>query len=144
MKYNDNGEIKELNLKTLDTLPEGSIIEYEGTTVPSGWEEVQDYSTEEINTGKKWINGKPIYRAVVEFGNLPNNTEKRIDIDINNIEYIILMDGLVLNDAIASPFRQYISYIYVDKGQKKLGIGTSQDHSNLLADIILEYTKTTD
>ena len=47
-----------------DALPVGSIIDYSGTTVPEGYEEVPDpsvYSTEEKVIGT-WIDGKPIYR----------------------------------------------------------------------------------
>ena len=40
---------------------------------------LQTYSTTEINTGMKWIDGKPIYRKVVDFGSLPNNTYKDKD-----------------------------------------------------------------
>ena len=51
-----------------DSLPTGSVIEYEGDTIPEGYEEVgseNDYSTEETFTGKYWINGKKIYRKVI-------------------------------------------------------------------------------
>lgn len=41
MKYNDNGTIKELTFKVGDTLPVGTVVEYNGDTVPEGWEEVQ-------------------------------------------------------------------------------------------------------
>jgi hypothetical protein len=38
--------------------------------------ETQQYSLNEVNTGKTWIDGRPIYRKVVDFGPLPNNTTK--------------------------------------------------------------------
>ena len=50
---------------TGDTLPIGSVVEYDGATIPNGWEEIQDYSTNEIDTGKKWIDGKTIYKKVI-------------------------------------------------------------------------------
>lgn len=40
MKYNDNGTIKEISVKASDTLPIGSVVEFDGDTIPSGWEEV--------------------------------------------------------------------------------------------------------
>ena len=68
MKYNDNGTIKDIVIKAGDTLPVGTIVEYDGETIPSGWEEVEDtrddYSTEEQIVGK-WLNGKSIYRRTV-------------------------------------------------------------------------------
>ena len=43
MKYRDpeTGEFKELYAKTADTLPVGTVVDYEGTEVPAGWEEVE-------------------------------------------------------------------------------------------------------
>ena len=45
MKYNDNGEYKDIYIKTFDTLPVGTEVDYDGQTVPSGWSEVTDYDT---------------------------------------------------------------------------------------------------
>lgn len=49
-----------------DSMPIGSVIEYNGTDIPDGWEILPDeegdiYSEEEHKIGR-WINGKPIYR----------------------------------------------------------------------------------
>jgi len=59
------GTLDTVYVKALDSMPVGTQIEYTGDTIPTGWEEVNDYSTTEIDTGKKWINGKPIYRMVI-------------------------------------------------------------------------------
>ena len=40
------------------------------------------YSTNEVKTGGKWIDGKPIYRKVVDFGALPNASEKTVTLII--------------------------------------------------------------
>lgn len=40
MKYNDNGTVKEIKVKSFDTLPVGTEVDYEGSVVPSGWTEV--------------------------------------------------------------------------------------------------------
>lgn len=53
MKYNDNGTYKDIYLKTFDTLPVGSEVDYDGQTVPSGWEEVTDMSGS--NANGSWI-----------------------------------------------------------------------------------------
>lgn len=45
MKYNDNGEYKDIYVKTFDTLPVGTEVDYDGETVPSGWIEVSEYET---------------------------------------------------------------------------------------------------
>lgn len=41
MKYNDNGEYKDIYVKAFDTLPIGTEVDYDGSVVPSGWEEVE-------------------------------------------------------------------------------------------------------
>lgn len=42
MKYNDNGEYKDIYVKAFDTLPVGTEVDYDGSVVPSGWTEVQN------------------------------------------------------------------------------------------------------
>lgn len=44
MKYRDpeTGQLKELSLKAADTLPIGTIVDYDGQDVPEGWEEVEE------------------------------------------------------------------------------------------------------
>lgn len=46
MKYNDNGEWKDIIVKATDTLPIGTEVDYNGTDVPDGWEEVEDTPTQ--------------------------------------------------------------------------------------------------
>ena len=43
MKYRDpqTGEFKDITVKVADTLPVGTIVEYDGTTVPNGWEQIE-------------------------------------------------------------------------------------------------------
>lgn len=42
MKYNDNGTVKEIKVKVFDTLPIGTEVDYDGSTVPSGWTDTTD------------------------------------------------------------------------------------------------------
>ena len=39
MKYKDpvTGQLKEISLKTADTLPIGTVVAYSGSNEPSGW-----------------------------------------------------------------------------------------------------------
>lgn len=72
MKYNDNGTIKDIYVKSFDTLPVGTEVDYDGERVPKGYVQVADpntYSTEEVKIGK-WIDGKPLYRKIIQ-GNIP-------------------------------------------------------------------------
>lgn len=45
MKYKDpvTGQLKEISLKAADTLPIGTIVDYDGEDVPEGWEQVPEY-----------------------------------------------------------------------------------------------------
>lgn len=55
-----------------DALPIGSVIEYNGTDIPDGWEVLPEglnidnskYETQEHRIGT-WIDGKPLYRRVI-------------------------------------------------------------------------------
>ena len=45
IKYKDDeGNFKEIKIKTKDSLPIGTIVDYDGDTVPDGYEEVEDSS----------------------------------------------------------------------------------------------------
>lgn len=72
-----------------------------GETVLS-WEDSTsglDYSTTEQNTGVKWIDGKDIYRKVIELGALPNNTTKTVAHGITNISRFIRIVGVANSTA---------------------------------------------
>lgn len=57
-----------------DALPIGSVIEYNGTDIPDGWEVLPEepnidnskYETQEHRIGT-WIDGKPLYRKTISF-----------------------------------------------------------------------------
>ena len=40
MNYNDDGTVKQITVKAGDTLPVGTEVDFDGTTIPAGWEEV--------------------------------------------------------------------------------------------------------
>lgn len=48
-----------------DTLPINAIVDYDGSTVPEGYELVEDYSTTEVKTNKVWTDNKPVYRKCI-------------------------------------------------------------------------------
>jgi hypothetical protein len=107
------------------------------------------YSTTEHATGKKWIDGKPIYRKVIAFGALPNSTAKSINHNISNIDFIVKVVGVTTNGSYyfeipraGIPNTNSVD-LYTTK--TKITIETSIDYSAYTATyIILEYTKTTD
>lgn len=65
--------------------------------VPSG--EV-DYSTSEQDTGRKWIDGKPIYqKTVVKSDNITSGVDNAVLHGIDNIDEVIDYDGIMIESS---------------------------------------------
>lgn len=118
-------------------------------------ENLQTYSTSEVNTGKVWINGKPIYRKVVEFGSFPNNTSKTVATGIKNLARIISLEYTWYDSADGAYFTNAridnatvmckIQFKVNDNSLNVEGLGGTYWSSRTSQGIvILEYTKTTD
>lgn len=132
----------------------GTIVGYDGDTIPEGYEEVENpnvYSTEEKVIGE-WL-GKPIYRKVVDVGYLPNAGAKFVNHEISNIDSFVTIRGIATNGtnffplpySYSSPSSnagQYSITLYSNKLQ--IAIETGSDRTSYSAKVILEYTKTTD
>lgn len=56
-----------------------------------------DYSTTEVDTGAKWIDGRTIYKKTVDTGTLPNATEKSVAHGISNLRRVIKLEGYAYN-----------------------------------------------
>ena len=127
-------------------------IEYNGALYNIQDAEAQKnlvYSQNEIDTGKIWIDGKKIYRKVVNCGYLLKSDTKVIKHNIENINTIIKMNGIGYNN---SGDYLPIPYVYdVEKGQGEITlyvtktnivIRTYGDRTDIQTLITLEYTKT--
>ena len=118
------------------------------------------YSTNETVIGT-WIDGKPIYRKVVDLGILPNTITVRIPHNIDNLDRIISMKGMAKssNQNLLLRFRYSVgkngfnrdgtvklntvpSNIYEEQGN--IVVYTLSDRSEMTGYVILEYIKTTD
>lgn len=109
------------------------------------------YSTSEVKTNKKWINGKPIYRKVVNVNSMfPNgitaNSTNIMSYPIPNFETLtkakLLRIGSNPVEVMGLCYIQYITLqgdIQIKVGNCTLSIGTGQN-----LQLVLEYTKTTD
>lgn len=137
------------------SIPENKILNSNSTSQTDTYscekinEMTEDvYSTEETRIGT-WINGKPLYRKVVEFGTLPNATQEGVEIG----------SGLQIKKIYGYCYRSSdntifpIPYVSVSNiayciqttvSNNVLYIKTSDNWSELTGTIILEYTKTTD
>lgn len=127
-------------------------IEYNGALYNVQDTEAQKslvYSQNEIDTGKIWIDGKKIYRKVIDCGVLPNNSIKKIPSNIVNIEEVINLivtasseqDNLVLS----LPFYNINGDIVTAyKQNNDIVLSSNLDVSYYEKSFaILEYTKTT-
>lgn len=111
------------------------------------------YSTSEVDTGKTWIDGKKIYRKVVNLGSLPKNTIKTTAHGITNADRFVDIRAI----AYVSNSNTHLPIPYVHSGSNmadSLGIyvnatnvaisSPNYDFSLYSGYAILEYTKTTD
>ena len=136
-----------------ETLPVGSEIDFIGSSedIPQGWEEVTNpnkYSTTEVKTNNVWIDGKPIYRKVFNFGALPNNTSKTLNHNISNLGFITLQYGV--SKSSQGERIQFAPYYYFGSvsmfvNDTEISVSVTNDKSRFTETyIIIEYTKTTD
>jgi len=104
-----------------------------------------DYSTTEQKTGLKWIDGKDIYRKVIDFGALPNATYKNVQHGISNLGEVLKQFGFVningttLPIPAANPDPLYSITLQTTSSVVTVITGTNRSAYN--ATIILEYTK---
>ena len=114
-----------------------------------------NYYIEETVIGT-WIDGKPIYRKVIECGNLPNNTSKTVSCNIGaNIVDQMIKQSFIWYDTVDKAWRNdsrwdstsiHIEYHYKSSNDVIWinSLGTDWSGRTTKACVILEYTKTTD
>lgn len=164
MKYKDptTGQFKDISVKVADSLPIGTEVDYDGETVPTGWEQVDnpnDYSTTETRIGT-WIDGKPLYRKVLTFENkiiTSNNNSSECVHNVSNLDFGIVREAYydfngenvwcTASNVITTGTTSYnvgykvgSSSIYL-KSIPDLSFDASNTRKWLF---IIEYTKTTD
>lgn len=109
-----------------------------------------DYSTEEVNTHKKWVDGKDIYRKVIYISALPSSTGPATAYSpgiTGTINFIKSLTGTTSNGIIMNGNRPENASaeigLFFDMSSANIMISVGQDRSNLSAYVTLEYTKTT-
>ena len=153
MKYNDNGTVKDIKVKAFDTLPVGTEVDYDGSVVPDGWMEVDDpntYSTDEKRIGT-WIDGKPLYRIVLQFPNGTQSTDlvnyTLSNYGITNVDTIFIVHPSYYSLGNARfPFQYNDGNAFecnVNPTTLAVKLGYNQIANSPFL-ITLEYTKTTD
>lgn len=101
-----------------------------------------DFSTSEVDTGYKWINGKTIYRKTVNCGTMPNSSTTAINHGITGLTAVVEYRGIGFN----IPGMQFIDFqqgnginTYIDA--TKINIATTIARSQFTAYMTLWYTK---
>ena len=128
-------------------------IDFQNETTPisdtnlNSIQEISVYSTNELEIGK-WIDGKPLYRKVISFGALPNNTTKSMAHNISNLKRVVKLEGfagssqnlggITLPHATSTPVALFADNTNVN-------VKTNNDATAYTeAYIYIYYTKTTD
>lgn len=108
-----------------------------------------EYTTSEQVIGR-WINSKPIYRKVVEFGTLPNTSTKNVAHNISNVDRWVNVSAIAENVAkgclpipyVSSPITNGVALALTSTN---ITITTYSDRTYFdSCYVILEYTKTAD
>lgn len=156
MKYKNNGQWEEITIKALDSMPVGSIVDYDGqiSDIPAGWTQVNDYSTTEMNTGKTWIDGSKIYRKVLSDAVRVSSGNTKINHNISNLEYIVSFTGSydfggteqipIFGMSCTSSANWDVSVTGISSTQINITAGSSINNARMIYRFVIEYTKTTD
>lgn len=110
------------------------------------------YSTEEQDTGLKWIDGKLIYQKTISCGGLKNNQQISVPHNVSNIDHVIdykmiawnNSTGVSINDAYYDVL--YPTYsVRCSANKTSCEIRTGADMTQYSASYMtIQYTKTTD
>lgn len=145
------------------TLPDNKIVNTYSTSQTDTYScnyinDCNTYSTSEIKTDKTWIDGKPIYRKVIEYTStgidaLNQQINIQVNHDILNLEECISCIGHLTSNAgdLILPLMEGTSNVKnaafvstVDSSSITLSIINNTFGENRNWYFILEYTKTTD
>lgn len=152
-EYEGTTPLNAENLNQIQTNAENAVntVQSNLNTTDQNIEDLTTYSTTEKVVGT-WIDGKPIYRKVIDFGILPNSTNKEVQHNISNLQNFVKIDGIAIRND--NNFWQAIPLTYrsadtsyntaLTVTQSKVVITCDADRSMFNGYVILEYTKTTD
>lgn len=144
---NENAEIPNINKITDDDMNEIKTVvnnnDDDMITINTNLTNATTYSTTEKIVGT-WIDGKPIYRKMYEFSNIPTGETKYTALDIDNLYRIVNWSGSVeTNGTARSCFVSgIIPYVHYQLGNIYVANTGRETISSI--SVIIEYTKTPD
>lgn len=138
-KDSTTGQMKPIGVKVEDTLPVGTEVDYDGSTIPEGWEEVDDpneYSTSEKVIGTHL--GKPLYRKTITYTGALAVGNNQILSDSTIKYFVNAYGGSNYGNIVPS---NKISFYY---GGGVLYISADDTYGSRTWYINIEYVRTTD
>lgn len=144
-----------MSIANKDQLQEIASFIGESITVPqvvSHYDKANVYSTTEQKVGI-WIDGKPIYKKTIDCGTMPNTSQKRVPINISNLDRVVWHDATIRGSAnkyfgILPWLKEdtsIVDSIYIDETAGMIVLGTKSDRTAFdQTYVTLYYTKTTD
>ena len=143
-------KIADLNVTTAklasNSVTTAKIADDSVTSDKIDWTTIK-YSTSEEQPIGVWIDGKIIYRKVVDFGALPDTTSKWVNPNISNLGTIVHLEAIANNGSgtyLVIPYTHDTSMslqmsLAFTSGNIQISTGTNR--SNYSAVCIIEYTK---
>jgi hypothetical protein len=111
------------------------------------------YSLSEVNTGKTWIDGRPIYSLTTYTGYFPNNTTKSIPVTATDIDLIVNIESVYLDTSSGVSCNMnrgsvqaaaYDIEVFYASSNNSVNVKTGTDRTTMHGYITIWYTKTTD
>lgn len=106
---------------------------------------IMDYSTNEVNTGAKWIDSSAIYKKTISLGHLPDTSTATVAHNIVGLLSLVKLEGYFTNGTnraplpYPSPTATKCVQVYVDSSN--ITIVTGEDRSAYTGYLTLYYTR---
>lgn len=156
-------KVQDTDLNEIKTVVNGLVSDTYSTDTEQSYScnyinSINDYSTSETNTGKKWIDGKPIYRKVITGTTSTKDAAFNVAHGISNYGIMMIDNKSFIKSVGTSTFITPIncppnsSSSYNNRPVRAaivdnnitIYIGSYNGYNSYEYNIILEYTKTTD
>lgn len=145
----NSSDVPTFTMTSTDPGEGSALAENHFVAVYGGDPIITDYFTSEKNTGVKWIDGSAIYKKTINFGALPNATNKTVAHGITNLSRVIKLEGYSYrsSDSVTYPIPfssnvNVVNNIGVTVTSTDIDLGTGSDRSNITeCYITLYYTK---
>ena len=136
------GKIPEDAVVNITDDEETSSFQTQINEINSSLTKLKTYSTTEIDTGEKWIDGKSIYRKVITGGSISESNYIALDIGVN-IDTLISASGCCTDyTGVKRNMNDSCGVSLTNWGNNKINVSTYSVAISSFT-IIIEYTKIT-